>query len=70
MEYKVVYEYSAPTYYDYETNEELYDECQASIQSYWVCSWDKDEREILEWIEQFCTAEEAEEYKNKLEREK
>lgn len=30
--YKVVEEWSAPTYYDYDTREELYDECDSSCQ--------------------------------------
>lgn len=29
MEYRIVAEYSAPTFYDIDTNEELYDSCHA-----------------------------------------
>lgn len=58
--YKVVSEWSAPTYYDLDTNKELYDECDASIQALWVVSYDEDEHEIIEWLERFYPNEEEE----------
>ena len=51
--YKVVSEWSAPTYYDLDTNEELYDECDASEQALWVVSYDTKEKEIIEWLERY-----------------
>lgn len=53
IKYKVVEEWSAPTYYDYDTNEELYDECDSSCQRLWVVSYDEDEHEIVEWLEEY-----------------
>ena len=58
MEYKIVYEYSAPTFYDIETNEELYDECQASNQRLWVVSYDTENKEIVDWLMDFMLHEE------------
>ena len=58
--YKVVSEWSAPTFYDLDTNKELYDECEASIQALWVMSYDEDEHEIIEWLERFYPNEEKE----------
>ena len=51
--YKLVSEWSAPTFYDYETNEVLYDECDASEQALWVVSYDTDNKEIIEWLERY-----------------
>lgn len=59
VEYKAVYEYSAPTFYDVDTDKELYDECDAGVQCYWVVSWDTEEKEIIEWLERYVDAEEA-----------
>lgn len=59
IKYKVVSEWSAPTYYDIDTNEELYDECDASIQALWVVSYDEDEHEIVEWLERFAIDEDS-----------
>lgn len=67
MKYRVVYEYSAPTFYDYDTDDELYDECQASIQCYWVVSYDEKNREIIEWVDRFYDVENAKKYIEKLE---
>lgn len=58
--YKVVSEWAAPTFYDIDTNEELFDECDASIQALWVVSYDPKEHEIIEWLERFYANEEAE----------
>lgn len=55
--YKVVSEWSAPTYYDINTNEQLYDECDASEQALWVVSYDTQEKEIVEWLERFYVGE-------------
>lgn len=55
--YKVVSEWAAPTYYDYDTNVTLYDECQASPQCLWVVSYDTEGQEIIEWLERFETYE-------------
>lgn len=60
MKYRVVSEWSAPTYYDIDTNEELFDECDASIQALWIVSYDEDEHEIIEWLERFYANEEEE----------
>lgn len=59
IKYKVVSEWAAPTYYDIDTNEELYNECDASIQALWVVSYDEDEHEIIEWLERFATYEDS-----------
>lgn len=59
IKYKVVSEWAAPTYYDIDTNEELYDECDASIQALWVVSYDEDEHEIIEWLERFTIDEDS-----------
>lgn len=53
IQYRVVEEWAAPTYYDYDTGEELYDECDGSYQRLWVISYDEDEREIVEWLEEY-----------------
>lgn len=66
IKYKVVSEWAAPTYYDIDTNKELYDECDASIQALWVVSYDEDEHEIIEWLERFY-ANEVEEAKARAE---
>lgn len=58
MKYRLVYEYSAPTFYDVETEEELFDECQASPQRYWVVSYDEEQGEIVDWIMDFMLHEE------------
>ena len=58
MEYRIVYEYSAPTFYDIKTNEELYDECQASNQRLWVVSYDTENKEIVDWLMDFMLHEE------------
>lgn len=60
IQYRVVSEWAAPTYYDIDTNEELFDECDASIQALWVVSYDEDEHEIIEWLERFYANEEEE----------
>lgn len=58
--YKVVSEWSAPTYYDIDTNKQVYDECDASIQALWVVSYDTKEHEVVEWLERFYPDEEDE----------
>lgn len=58
--YLVVDEWSAPTYCKHNTSDELYDECDASIQALWVVSYDEDEHEIIEWLERFYANEEEE----------
>ena len=58
--YKVVSEWSAPTYYDIDTNERLWDECDASEQCLWIVSYDEDTNEIEEWLERFYVGEEEE----------
>lgn len=68
--YKLVSEWASPTYYDYKTNEMLYDECDSSAQRLWVVSYDPEEHEIIEWLQDFTLAEEdkANEYIKKLEK--
>lgn len=56
--YKVVSEWSAPTYYDIDTNKKLCDECDASEQCLWIVSYDEDDDEIVEWLERFYVGEE------------
>ena len=56
--YKVVSEWSSPTYYDVGTNEELYNECSGSEQCLWVVTYDTDSHEIEEWVERFEVFEE------------
>ncbi len=58
MKYRLVYEYSAPTFYDVETEEELFDECQASPQRLWVVSYDEENKEIVDWLMDFMLHEE------------
>ena len=58
--YKVVSEWAAPTYYDIDTNEELYDECDVSEQCLWIISYDTDEHEVVEWLERYYIGEEEE----------
>lgn len=58
--YKVVEEWAAPTYKDIDTHEELYDECDASVQALWVVSYDTKEHEIVDWLERFYLNEEDE----------
>ena len=58
--YKVVSEWSAPTYYDLDTNEELYNECDAMEQALWVVSYDTEEHEVVEWLERFYVGEDNE----------
>lgn len=74
IKYKVVDEWSAPTYYEHDTHEVLYDECNASIQGWWVVSYDEDEQEVVEWLERFDDAEKAvawaKELNDKLNKEK
>lgn len=70
IKYRLAIEHSAPTYYDYDTNEELFDECQSSPQRLWVVSYDTEEDEVVEWIKDFLIGEEdrAREYIKKLEK--
>lgn len=58
--YKVVEEWSAPTYQDIDTHKVLYDECNASVQALWVVSYDPEEHELIEWLERFYPNEEEE----------
>lgn len=69
--YKLVVECSAPTYYDYETNKELYSICDEGPQNLWVCLWDDEENDAIEWIECFPVGavDKAKEYIQKLEAE-
>ena len=57
MKYIIVDEWAAPTYYDHETGEMLYDECDSSIQRYWVATYDTENKEIVEWVEPFMPHE-------------
>lgn len=70
IKYRLAIEYSAPTYYDYDTDEELYDECQSSPQRLWVVSYDTEANEVVEWITDFLIGEEdkAREYIKGLEK--
>lgn len=67
--YKVVEEWAAPTFYDIDTNEELYDECDSSCQRLWVVSYDEENKEIIEWLMDFMLHEEdkARDYIKELE---
>ena len=58
MEYKIAVEYSAPTFYDIKTGEELYDECDADNQRLWVVSYDTENKEIIDWLQDFMLHEE------------
>lgn len=60
IEYKVVEEWAAPTYVDYNTRETLYDECDSSVQALWVVSYDTEEKEVIEWLERFYVGEDDE----------
>lgn len=70
MEYKIVEEFAAPTYYDVATGKKLWETCDESSQGYWVVSYDPINEEIEEWIELFPTIADAEQYiHNELEKE-
>lgn len=66
-EYKVVEEWGIMSYVDVETQETIYVEGECHLQSYWVVTYDPEEKELMEWIKTFSTEEEAQEYKKKLE---
>lgn len=57
IRYRVVEMWSAPTYYDYDTGKELYDECDSSCQQLWVVSYDDDEHEIVDWLEEYAVSD-------------
>lgn len=71
MIYKVVEEWSSPTYIDHETGNVLYETTDAERQCYWVVTYDLNEHEIIEWVEQFPSVELAKDYikKNEVEEE-
>lgn len=56
IKYIVVDEWSAPTFYRHGTSDELYDECDASLQALWVVSYDEENDEIIDWLEQFSVS--------------
>ena len=58
MEYRIVEEWSAPTYTDIKTHKNLYDSCDTSVQCLWVVGYDTEEQEITEWFERFDLSEE------------
>ena len=60
IKYILVDEWSAPTYCEHNTSNELYNECDASVQRLWVVSYDEDEKEIIEWLQDFTLAQEDE----------
>jgi len=60
VEYRVVEEWSAPTYCEHHGKRVLYDECDATIQALWVVSYDTEEQEIIEWLERFYADEDDE----------
>ena len=60
IQYRLAYEYSSPSYYDIDTEETLWQSCDYSKQCLWVVSWDTQEKEIIEWLEQFNLAQEDE----------
>lgn len=57
--YKIVEEWSEPTYIDQKTGEVLYESSCTDRQGYWVVVYDPDEHEIVEWVEQFPNLEQA-----------
>ena len=61
LEYKILTEWAAPTFYDYKTNHVVCESGEEELQAYWVVSWDK-ENESFEWLERFSTISEAEKY--------
>lgn len=67
--YKIVAKWVEPTYYDYDTNERLYDEYQSSPERLWVVSYDPEEKEIVEWLKEFSLLDEqqARDYIKQLE---
>ena len=54
IRYRVVEEWASPTYYDHDTREKLYDDCDNNCQRLWVVSYDEDEHEVVEWLEEYC----------------
>lgn len=57
MEYKIVREYAAPKFCDYNTDEVLYYEAKAEEQALWVVKYDPEQEEIVEWLERFYPEE-------------
>ena len=50
--YIVVAEYSAPTFYNVETDKIVYSQTDEDVQAYWVVSLDEN-GDIEEWIDRF-----------------
>lgn len=70
MKYKIISENAAPSYYDLETGNLVYEENDAFDLAFWVCSWDEEQEEVFEWVERFDTVAEAQKYIKKLEERK
>ena len=66
MEYKIVEERGAPTYYDIETGKVLYESGEDGLMSYWVVLYNTEEQDIEEFIETFPNEQKAKEYMAKL----
>lgn len=68
--YKLVVEYSSPIFYDYDTNEKLFEECDYGNQRLWVVSYDTENNEIIDWLMDFMLHQEekARDYIKKLEK--
>lgn len=56
--YKLTDEWASPTYYEHNSDKQVYDECDASIQAYWVISYDIESDEVVEWLERYTLDQE------------
>lgn len=68
LEYRIVSEVSAPSYYDTTTNELLGEESDEEVQAYWVVTYNPKEKYIEEWIDRFYDEDQAIEVKNQIEK--
>lgn len=53
IKYMVVDEFSTPSYFVHNTDELLYDSCDANVQTLWLVGYDEEEKEIIEWVERY-----------------
>lgn len=58
IQYRVVDEWSSPSYHDWDTGEVLQDdEGEESCQRFWVVAYDPEEKIIKEWLEEFAATD-------------
>lgn len=66
--YQIVEAWGAMAYYLPGSDELLYRETEDMRQCYWVVLYHPEEHDIIDWIEMFPTEEQAQEYKEKLDK--